>query len=71
MGLGGSPFLPFPMGVDGREIILIVSDRNLHANCQNGGVYEETGYVINGLQEFRWGSAFFSLAFLSRTVVGF
>jgi hypothetical protein len=71
MRLGGSLFLPFPMGVDGREIILMVSNRNLHANCQNDGVYEETGYVINGLQEFRRDSALFSLAFFSRTVVGF
>jgi hypothetical protein len=43
----------------------------LHANCQNDGVYEETSYVINGLQEFRWGSAFSSLACFSRAVVGF
>jgi hypothetical protein len=71
MGLGGSPFLPFPKGVDGREIILNDANRNLHANCQNGGVYVETGYVINELQEFRWGSAFSSIAFFSRTVVGF
>ena len=71
MRLGGSLFLPFPMRVGGREIILKDPDRNLHANCQNGGVYEETGYVINGLQEFRWGSAFSSIVFFSRTVVGF
>ena len=71
MGLGGSLFLPFPMGVDGREIILMVSDFNLHANCQNDRVYEETSYIINGLQEFRWGSAFSSLVFFNGAVVGF
>ena len=71
MRLGGSLFLPLPMGVDGRENFLGVSNRNLHANCKNDAVYEETGYVINGLQEFRRGSALFLLAFFSRTVVGF
>ena len=49
MRLGGNLFLPFPMGDGWERKYLERLDGNLHAKRQNGGVYEENSYVINGL----------------------